>query len=231
MTTDIDPRPAPAQSPARGGGPTQTQVAELPRLPGRRDPRWIALGVVALCLGALLSYVVYAHVASETTVVSVASTVYRGEVLEADDLTTVRLQGGALPGAVPAGQLDTLVGQRAVFDLPAGSVVATTSVAATALPVEGRSVVGVLLPGGSAPQGLLLPSSPVRLVALPPASSSTGTKDALAGKTYAARVVDSAPAADGTSTMLNVDVAQAQAASIALLAASSRLAVVRDAGR
>ncbi len=227
MSTDTDARPAPAPTLAREG----EQAAELPRLPGRRDPKWIALGVVALCLGALLSYVVYARVASETAVVSVVTTIYRGEVLEADDLTTVRLQGGALPGAVPASELDALVGQRAVYDLPAGSVVAGTSVAATTLPADGRSVVGILLPGGTAPQGLLLPSSPIRLVALPPASSSTATEDQLAGKTYAARVVSTAPAPDGTSLMVDVDVPQAQAASIALLAASSRLAVVRDSGR
>lgn len=231
MSIDTEPRSGTVRTPTRDGSVTDPSATELPRLPGRRDPRWIALGVVALCLGALLSYVVYAHVASETTVVSVAHTVYRGEVLEAADLTTVRLQGGALPDAVPASGLDGLVGQRAVYDLPAGGVVASTSVAETALPAEGRSVVGVLLPGGNAPQGLLLPSSPVRLVALPPASSSTGAKDELAGKTYAARVVDSAPGADGTSTMLNVDVQQAQAPTIALLAAAQRLAVVRDAGR
>ncbi|WP_375424466.1 SAF domain-containing protein [uncultured Friedmanniella sp.] len=231
MSIDTDARPGAGRSPALDADPAAPPATELPRLAGRRDPKWIALGVVALCLGALLSYVVYANVASETTVVSVARTVYRGEVLEADDLTTVRLQGGALPDAVPASGLDGLVGQRAVYDLPSGSVVAATSVAATALPADGRSVVGILLPGGHAPQGLLLPSSPVRLVALPPASSSTAAKDQLAGKTYAARVVDTAPAPDGTSTMVDVDVPQAQAATVALLAASQRLAVVRDAGR
>lgn len=231
MSIDTDARPGGVRSRARESTTADTSAAELPRLPGRRDPKWIALGVVALCLGALLSYVIYANVASEAAVVSVARTVYRGELLEAEDLTTVRLRGGALPGAVPAAELDGLVGQRAVYDLPAGSVVAGSSVAATALPADGRSVVGVLLPGGNAPQALLLPSSPVRLVALPPASSSTATKDQLAGKTYAARVVSTAPAPDGTSIMVDVDVPQSQAASIALLAASQRLAVVRDAGR
>lgn len=204
---------------------------ELPRLPGRRNPRWIALGVVALCLGALLSYLVYARVAAETTVVAAARTVYRGQLLSADDLTTVRLRGGTLAGTIPAGELDGLVGQRAVFDLPAGSVVAAGSVAATAVPLEGRAAVGVLLPSGNAPQGLLLPDSPVRLVALPPPANGAATTDQLSGKTYAARVIDTTPGADGTSTLLDVDVEQAQAPTIALLAASQRLAVVRDAGR
>lgn len=222
----------PESDPRTAGPVAPAADAALPRLPARRNPRWIALGVVALCLGALLSYVVYAHVASETTVVAMARTVYRGEAIEADDLTTVRLQGGALPEAVAATQRDSLVGRRAVYDLPAGSVVAAGSVADTAVPLEGRSVVGILLPGGSAPADLLLPSAPVRLVALPaPASSGSTARDEFAGKTYPARVIDRSTAADGVSTMLDVDVEQAQAPTIALLAAQQRLAVVRDAGR
>ncbi len=77
----------------------------------------------------------------------------------------------------------------------------------------------------------MLPASPVRLVALPPASASTPGGDELSGKTYTARVLDQIPGADGTSILLNVEVEQAQAATIALLAAQERIAVVRDAGR
>ena len=75
-------------------------------MPGRRNPKWIALGIVALCLGGLLSYVIYARVATETAVVAVASTVYRGEVIERDDLTTITLQGRTMAQAVPAAELD-----------------------------------------------------------------------------------------------------------------------------
>ena len=242
MSIDIRPRtsrdrtrrPAATAAPTTPEAPVVARTtAELPRLPGRRNPRWIALGVVALCLGALLSYVVYAHVASETTVVTMAHTVYRGEAIDADDLTTVRLQGGGLADTVPSADRDSMVGRRAVYDLPAGSVLVAGSV--TTVPLEGRSVVGVLLPGGNSPSMLLQPSSPIRLVALPPPASSTaagnGTADPFAGKTYAARVLGQSTAPDGVSTMLDVDVEQAQAPTIALLAAQQRLAVVRDAGR
>lgn len=203
----------------------------LPPLPGRRNPRWIALGVVALCLGALLSYVVYARVAAETTVVSAAQTVYRGEVLERADLTTVRLRGGTLPDTLPAAGLEQLVGQRAVFDLPAGTLVTGAAVAASDLPTDGRAVVGLRLATGRAPQALLFPSSPVRLVALPPVSADAAAADELSGKTYAARVVDQTAGADGASIVLDVDVDRGQAPTIAMLAAQDRIAVVRDAGR
>ena len=214
----------PAAAPAGGG-------TALPRLPGRRNPRWIALGVVALCLGALLSYVVYAHVAAESTVVALARTVYRGEVVERADLTSVRLSGGGLPGTVPVADLERLVGQHAVFDLPAGSVLGAGSVADTAVPAEGRTAVGMRLAAGRAPQELLLPAAPVRLVALAAPAATSGVQDALAGKTYTGRVIDQAPGADGASILLDVEVDEAQAATIAALAAAERIAVVRDAGR
>jgi hypothetical protein len=232
MSIDTEPRTEAARPPVRfAGRPARVANDGLPRLPGRRNPRWIALGIVALCLGALLSSVIYARVASETTVVSAARTVYRGQVLERADLTTVRLRGGTLPDTVPAAELERLVGQRAVFDLPAGAVVAGAAVAPSALPGEGRAAVGLKLATGRAPEALLLPSSPVRLVALPPASTEAAADDKLAGKTYPARVIGHAPGADGVSLVLDVDVAATQAPTIALLGAQDRLAVVRDAGR
>jgi hypothetical protein len=232
MSSDAEACTAAARPPARvTARPAQTPAEGLPRLPGRRNPRWAALGIVALCLGALLSYSVYARVASETTVVSAARTVYRGQVVERADLTTVRLRGGTLPDTVPADDLERLVGQHAVFDLPAGAVVAGAAVASSAVPADGRAAVGLKLASGRAPEALLFPSSPVRLVALPPASTEAAADDKLAGKTYAARVIDHAPGADGASLVLDVDVAAAQAPTIALLGAQDRLAVVRDAGR
>ncbi len=233
MSIDIRPRTRAGRSaaPAESPGPAAPAVPDLPRLPGRRNPRWIALGVLALCLGALLAALVYARVASETTVVSVATTVYRGEVIERSDLTSVRVRSGSLPDTVAVERLESLVGQHAVFDLPAGAVVFSTAVATADVPAQGRAAVAVRLVTGRAPTGLLPPASPVRLVALPAAATEGGAADELAGQTYRARVVEQAPGADGASVVLTVDVDATQAPTIALLAAQERLTVVRDAGR
>jgi hypothetical protein len=200
-------------------------------MPGRRNPKWIALGIVALCLGGLLSYAIYARVATETSVVAVKQTVYRGEVLEPDDLTTFVIQGDAFPNAIPAARVSEVLDRRATFDLPAGSIVSAESVADTAVPELGRAVVGLKLASGQGPAVLLLPSSPVRLVALPPAGGDTGASDKLAGKTYLAHVVDQAADPDGTSILVNVEVDAVQAPTVALLAAQGRVAVVRDPGK
>lgn len=199
-------------------------------MPGRRNPKWIALGIVALCLGGLLSYAVYAKVATESSVVAVKQTVYRGELIQADDLTRIVIQGDAFPNAVPASRMAEVVDRRATFDLPVGSIVSADSVTDATIPQLGRAVVGLRLASGQAPAALLLPSSPVRLVALPPAGAEAGGADKLAGKTYLAHVINQAADADGTSILVNVEVAAEQAPTIALLAAQSRVAVVRDPG-
>ena len=87
---------------------------------------------------------------------------------------------------------------------------------------------GLKLAMGRVPTSLLVPSSDLRLVALPP---EAGGSDKLTGDAFVARVIDQTPGADGATILLNVDVAAAQAPTIALLAAQDRIAVVRDAGK
>lgn len=209
-----------------------SSVPAPPRIPGRRNPKWIALGVLALCLGALLSYVVYSRVAAETPVVIMAHTLYRGETVEASDLAVTRLSGETVAKSVPASQLRTLVGRTAVFDLPEGTILTPGTIAEVAIPAEGHAVVGIKLATGRAPAALLTPGSRIRLVALPGASAADSeATDNLGGKTYQATVIDQAPGADGASIAINVDVESGQAPTIATLAASDRLVVIRDPAR
>ena len=240
MSIDVEPRKARTHPPTRHrrGRPADVKsespetTPPPPRVPGRRNPKWIALGVVALCLGGLLSYVIYARLANETAVVSVAQTVYRGEVIDATDLATITLQGNTITQAVPAADLDSMIGKRAAVDLVAGSVLVASAVTDETIPAAGRAVVGLKLAAGRTPTSLLIPSAAVRLVALPAPSGTAETGiDDVTGDTFTARVIDQANGADGTSILVNVDVAADQAPIIAQLAALDRIALVRDAGR
>jgi SAF domain len=234
MTVDSDARTAaPSTRPQmrRTGSSAQSPVTpQPPRLPGRRNPKWIALGIVALCLGGLLSYVIYARIASETAVVAAAQTVYRGETIDQSDLATITLRGGSMPHTIPAAQLNDLVGKQAAFDLVEGSVISSTAVTDSAIPAEGRAIIGLKLTPGRAPGNLMLPATRVRLIAMPAAADST-TTDKLAGTVFVGSVIDQSQAADGMSILVNVEVDAGAAPTIAVLAAQDRVAVVRDAGR
>ncbi len=204
---------------------------EPPRIAGRRNPRWIALGVVALCLGGLLSYMIYAQVAAQSAVVAMAKTVDRGAVIQATDLTTTTVSGATKVSSVPADRLSSLVGKRAGYDLVEGSLVPEAAIEAEALPATGRAVVGLKLSQGRAPVGLLTASAPVRLVALPSGDQPAGQTVAVPTTAYFGRVVDVTDGADGASVLLNVDVTAADAPAIAQLGAQDRIAVLRDADK
>jgi hypothetical protein len=224
-----DQRPAVERDPAN-------RLPEPPRIAGRRNPRWIALGVVALCLGGLLSYLLYAQVAAQSAVVAMSRTVHRGAVIQATDLTTTTVNGATKVSTVPAAELQSLVGKRAAYDLVEGSLVPAAAVDTPPLPAAGRAVVGLKLDQGRAPFGLLPASSQVRLVPVPAGEQATAGQPAAAqsanpGPIYLGRVVDVTDGADGTSVLINVDVPEADAAAIAQLAAQNRIAVLREADR
>lgn len=220
--TDAAAEPEAAQEFGDGG------IAPPPRLPGRRNPKWIALGVIAICLGALLSYVIYAKVAAESSVLIMTKTVYRGSVIMAEDLAPVTISGTGAGNAVAADQADELIGRTAIYDLVAGSIVPAGAIGEVIIPAEGRTVVGLRLVEGRAPAGLLHPGSVVRLIALPPEGAEPDFTDQYTGGAYPAKVVDAVDGADGMSMLVNVDVAADQAATVAFLAAQERLAAVRD---
>jgi len=236
MTTETEPRPDTRRWRLRSTGSNTPAAATPvtpapPPLPGRRNPKWVALGVVALCLGALLSYVIYSRVADEAAVVAVASTIHRGETVTAGDLTTVTFRPSAGVDVVPASELDQLVGQKAVYDLVAGSLLPVGGIAEVVVPQTGRAVVGVRLVSGRAPVGLLPPGTPLRLIALPPAGADPSYTDQYTGRTFNSREISQLDGADGASIIVNVDVPATQAPVVALLAAQERLALVRDADR
>mgnify|MGYP003694239349 CR=1 FL=1 len=71
-------------------------------------------------------------------------------------------------------------------------MILSTAVVDEAVPAEGRAIVGLKLAPGRAPGNLLLPSSRVRLIAMPAAADSS-TTDKLAGSIFVGSVIDQSP--------------------------------------
>lgn len=200
----------------------------------RRQPRWIALGVLLACLGGLGSVLLYQQSSTTQNVVVVANAVGRGEIIEAGDLG-VR-QVGALSGVavVPADQAPTLVGQHALVDLSPGLLPAN-AVGALALPPD-RVQLGLKLPSGRLPAGPLPQGTKVQLVevAAPgeaPAANTPDESDQAVGPDPAVidAVVLSSPnlGIDQASWVLDVHVSALDAEDVASLAASDRLVLVK----
>jgi SAF domain len=195
----------------------------------RRNPRWIALGVAAMCLGALTSFFLYRQATHAQAVVAVTHSIYRGSLISRSDLTTITVGNTGGVHVVPASQLSSVTGKRVSLDLVAGSLLSPDAVTDVALPAAKRAIVGIRLPQGRAPEGYLPPAASVRLVAVPPSGADPGYKDAYAKFSVRAKIADVTTSGDGLSLLVNADVSASDAATVGRLAAQERLVLIRDA--
>lgn len=219
----------------------------------RRNPKWIALGILAICLGGLGSFFLYSHLSDAHQVIALTKTVHRGEEITPTDLTTVQVTDtGGVP-TVPSDRMSSMIGQVAGYDLVKGSLLSPASVGSSRPPAAGKGVIGIKVSQGRAPNGYLEPNTPVQLVVLPargaaapkgdashssaptskassnPDTSSAGDsdgEDATSLPVIPAKVLNTSQVDGGL--LLNVEMKSKQAVRAASYAARDRIAVVRD---
>lgn len=204
-------------------GPTSA-AAVPPKL--RRRPVLVAGSAAAVLAGALISAYAYVSVGSAQEVLAVAVTVHRGELVEASDLTSVRVSVDPALRPIAAANLAQVVGQRAASDLVAGGLVTEGAILPTLVPASEQSLVGVGLPAGLMPGEPLQAGDQVRVVATPGEQGDVGS-----GKpwTIAATVVGLHPDPDSGRTVVSVQVPFDSAAELAARAATGKVAIVLDA--
>jgi hypothetical protein len=228
VTTEAKTRPATkrADKTAQAATPTagvEAGIAPPPKL--RRRPLLVVASVAAVCLGGLLGVWAYTSVTIAEDVVAVRSTVTRGARISREDLVTVRIGVDPALNPIPATQLDTVVGQRAAMDLPAGGLVTQGSIAATVVPAQDMSVVGVAVPAALLPGEPLRAGDHVRVVATPGQQGEVSDGEQ---RSITATVVGIYPDADNSQTVVSVQVPYEQAAELAAHAATGKVAVVLD---
>jgi hypothetical protein len=201
----------------------ESAIAPPPKL--RRRPVLIVASVAAVCLGALLGVWAYTSVTSAQEVLAVRTTVPRGALISREDLVTVRIGVDPALNPIPAAQQDSVVGQRAALDLPAGGLVTHGSIAATVVPAQDMSVVGVAVPAALLPGEPLRSGDQVRVVATPGQQGEVTDGDQ---RSITATVVGVYPDADNGQTVVSVQLPYDQAAELAARAATGKVAVVLD---
>lgn len=203
--------------------PRNTQHDETPEPPrrsegvqlrARRSPRLIALGVLAVVLGALGAVALFTSTNDRVAVVAMATDIGRGETVEQGSLTTVEVPAALAAGALAPAEADALVGQRALSDLPQGSFPRPDHVGVAALP-DDEALIGLRLPLGRLPITTMSPGTQVRLVSL-------------ADDAQADAVVVTVPTAisDGDTYVLDVRMRSTDADALAKLAATDQIALV-----
>ena len=184
----------------------------------------LAAGIIVLSVAGAAA--LFATVSGTSPVVVAAAPLAKGQIIEAADLSTAAVAADPTVQVVPADQLSALVGQRAAVDIPAGALLAASSVTRDLVPGPGQSLIGVPVTSSQAPLADLPPGTRVRLVQMPEASAAGGATSAPAAPVHAV-VVSSGFATDGVR-VIDVTVDASDAAQVTAWAAAGRAAVVVD---
>lgn len=222
-----------APAPTRTGQPPQPAAGPdaqiLPPSRQKRRPIWLAAAVLLVALGSLGVWFVVSNLRDTVAVVALRNDVPRGATITAQDLTTVDINPEPALRTVPASQLAQVVGKRAAVDLPAGALLPPAAIADTITPPAGQSVVGLALDPGQMPAIELKVGDKVRIISTPKDQDDPPTTTPVV--TVTAEVVSSTPLTDTSKTRVDVLVSEQDAARVAAISATNRVALILDNGQ
>jgi len=190
----------------------------------RRNLRWMAVGVLAVCLGGLGAALLYGNLSNAHNVLVVKRTVYRDQVITAADLGATSAVPALGVETLSSDQLDTVVGRTALSDLVEGSLLSPRSFGEPV--VEAGSVrIGLRLAAGRLPSAAMPPGTEVLLVPV-----GRDGAEPPAGASVAARISTAAAVLPDGASIVDVSVPAAEGERVVRLAANEQLALVRLPG-
>lgn len=194
----------------------ETRRPEGVRLRARRSPRLVALGLLLVVLGGLGAAALYSMSIDEEAAVVMTTDVIRGQQVTEADVAVINVPAG-LPVERSAGDLiDTMIGQTALRDLPAGAFPLPRHLGEEPIP-PGHSLVGLQLGPGRMPGTELPPGTAVQLVSL--VEGDDTAHDAVVAESPV--LTD-----DGTGFVVDVIVADEASHFVARLSATQQLALI-----
>lgn len=193
----------------------------------RRRPLMVAAGLALAVVCGLGAWFLFSTVGTTVTVLTVRDEVPRGEPIVAEDLTTLQIASGQTTNALPAARAREVIGQIAMVDLPAGTVVTSANIGDTLTVAGGDSIVGVALTTAQMPSQQLAAGDVVRLVDTPIAQ---GEPPATPPQTFTATVFAVRPDEQNSRLIVDLVVNRSEAPDIAARAATGRVALILDSG-
>ncbi|RNI24776.1 SAF domain-containing protein [Flexivirga caeni] len=199
-------------------------VVAPPKL--RRRPVLLAASVAAVCLGALLGMMAYSLASSAKEVIALRTTVHRGDVIQRNDLMTVRVSADRGVRPVSGSDMSQVVGKRAAYDMAAGGLLTSSAVTNALVPAAGQSVVGIGVAPGQLPGIALQAGDNIRVIATP--GDQGGSVAATSSASTTATVVDVQAEGSNGQQVVDVAVPDSQAAELAAQASTGKVAIVLD---
>lgn len=200
---------------------------------GQRHRSWGLVTVAALCvLGTGLAVAAWGlHAGQKESVLAIGEPVSKGQVISRGDLVTTSVSGVA--GAIPVGEISTVVNQTATVDLVDGQILTPEMFTASPVPDAGAATVGLALDPARVPGAGLDPGDVVDVIAVPGGDTAQNdpealdTPEALAEGASVYSVEGAATA--GGLVLVTLIVDAADAARISAYSTQNRVAVVETA--
>ncbi|MDI1462094.1 SAF domain-containing protein [Catellatospora sp. KI3] len=199
--------------------------------PRRRSWAQASLAVLLIVLGALTAGYVVLRMGSTHDFLAVGRPIGAGAEITAADLVIVRVNDAAGLKPVPAGQAANVVGKRTLMALVPGSLITMDQITDTPVPAPGMDLVGIALDEDRMPTLSRIPVGASVLLVLKPEvrpAVDGGAPELVPPRTIAARIIDRVAGTKVGQTLLNVEVATADAPTVALYAADKRLVLTLD---
>ncbi len=193
-----------------------------PMLRARKNPVWLAIGILAICLGALGAGQLVDRLSVSNDVLVTTKAIARGDLIQESDIRAMRVGDISGISAAPQSELKNLVGQLAQIDMAANSIVPEGAAGEAVVPA-GSTHLGLSLGAGRMPSGFLPAGTRVLLVAVSPSDE----KPVAPGEFPATVVSANGTADDSGARLVDVSVKRKDAATVAELAATDRIVLVR----
>ena len=123
----------------------------------------ILLGVLLPLVGALAGFVVLTRSTGAVPVLMVRATVPAGDPINADALAVTQVVASGVD-TVPAGERDTVIGQRATSTLWPGMLLSRSALGGVPVPADGQEMAAVLVESGHVPSQPIAPGARVVVV-------------------------------------------------------------------
>jgi hypothetical protein len=196
----------------------------------RRQLPLVVVGVLLVVGGALAFADASLHLGSKEQVLAVSRPLAAGQIVQSNDLDSVRVSTGSGLEVIPVSDEANVLGRPASVPLVAVALLTSAEVGATAPVAAGSDLVAVGLKAGQFPPDL----GPGDRVLVVPVTSSAGTGDgatggATSGIPVSATVVavNVASAESDAPTVFSLQVAQRQADKVAALASANEASLIQ----
>lgn len=203
--------------------------------PRRRSWMQGALAVLLIAGGALTAGYVAQRIGATHDFLGVGRPVGKGAEITAADLITIRINDAIGLKPIAASQVRTVIGKRAAVPLVPGTLLTPEQLTDNPVPAPGNQLLGLALSEDRMPKGRLAVGASVLLVVTPKKNAGTpsdagGAPDLVPPRTIVGTVVDVKASSKQGDTIVNVEVSNADAPTVAAMHADDRIVLTVAGG-